>query len=64
MVEEKNKQTSFKKKEEVGNGSEQFDKGWKHVIHIHDTTHLTVKTTTGQQIPTNYPTQRKTERSP
>ena len=33
------------KKEEASNVSEQWDKGWIHVIRVHDTTHLTVTTT-------------------
>ena len=40
-----NKQTLSKKKEEAGNVSEQRDKGWLHVIRVHDTTHLAVTTT-------------------
>ena len=32
-------------KEKAGNVSEQRDKGWIHVIRVHDTTHLAVKTT-------------------
>ena len=32
------------KKEEAGNVSEQRDKGWIHVIRVHDTTHLAVTT--------------------
>ena len=60
--EETNKHS--KKKEEAGNGSEQRDKGWKHVIRVHDTiTHLAVTTTARQHTLTNYHTQRKTERS-
>ena len=47
------------KKEEASNVSEQRDKGWIHVIRVHDATHLAV-TTTRQG---NYPTQRKNERS-
>ena len=39
-----NKQTHFEKKEEAGNVSEQRDKGWIHVIHVHDTIHLAVTT--------------------
>ena len=52
MVEEKrektnnnNKQTLSEKKETAGNISEQRDKGWIHVIRVHDTTHLAVTTT-------------------
>jgi len=51
MVEEKrektnnnNKQTLSEKKETAGNISEQRDKGWIHVIRVHDTTHLAVTT--------------------
>ena len=47
------------KEEEASNVSEQRDKGWIHVIRVHDTTHLAV-TTTRQG---NYLTQRKNERS-
>ena len=53
MVEEKREktkqrqqqQTLSEKKEEAGNVSEQRDKGWIHVIHVHYTTHLAVITT-------------------
>ena len=38
-------QTLSEKKEEAGNVSEQRDKGWIHVIRVHDTTHLAVTTT-------------------
>ena len=37
--------TLSEKKEEASNVSEQQDKGWIHVIHVHDTTHLAVTTT-------------------
>ena len=37
--------TLSEKKEEASNVSEQQDKGWIHVICIHDTTHLAVTTT-------------------
>ena len=40
-----NKQTLSEKKEEAENVSEQRDKGWIHVIRVHDTTHLAVTTT-------------------
>ena len=40
-----NKQTLSEKKEEAGNVSEQRDKGWIHVIRVHDATHLAVTTT-------------------
>ena len=43
MVKKKGKRdttTTFcEKKEEAGNVSEQRDKGWIHVIRVHDTTH-------------------------
>ena len=42
---ENSKQTLSEKKEEAGNVSEQRDKGWIHVIRVHDTTHLAVTTT-------------------
>ena len=32
--------TLSQKKEEASNVSEQRDKGWIHVIRVHDTTHL------------------------
>ena len=37
--------TLSEKKEEASNVSEQWAKGWRHVIHVHDTTHLAVTTT-------------------
>ena len=40
-----NKQTLSEKKEEAENVSEQHDKGWIHIIRVHDTTHLAVTTT-------------------
>ena len=40
-----NKQTLSEKKEEAGNVNEQRDKGWIHVIRVHDTTHLAATTT-------------------
>ena len=43
--ERKNKTTLSEKKEEANNVSEQRDKGWLHVIRVHDTTHLAVTTT-------------------
>ena len=64
MVEEKRK-TLCEKKEEARNVSEQRDKGWIHVIRVHDTTHTFISdnNTAGQQMLENYPTQRKTERA-
>ena len=50
------------KKEEASNVSEQRDKGWIHVIRVHDTIHSADNNTAGQQTLTNYPTQRKNER--
>ena len=58
---EKNKTTLSEKKEEARNVSEQRDKGWIHVIRVHDTIH-SADNTAGQQTLTNYPTQRKNER--
>ena len=40
--------TLSEKKEEASNVSEQRDKGWIHVIRVHDTTHLTLTVTTRQ----------------
>ena len=50
MVKKKGKRrekttTLSETKEEASNVSEQRDKGWKHVIRVHDTTHLAVTTT-------------------
>ena len=59
---EKNKTTLSEKKEEARNVSEQRDKGWIHVIRVHDTVHSADNNTAGQQTLTNYPTQRKNER--
>ena len=68
MVKKKGKRmktttTLSEKKEEASNVSEQRDKGWTHVIRVHDTTHIADNNTAGQQTLTNYPTQRKNERS-
>ena len=46
-------------KRKSGNVSEQRDKGWIHVIRVHDTTHLAVTTTTGQQTLTRLPHTKK-----
>ena len=54
-----NKQTLSEKKEETGNVSEERDEGWIHVIRVHDTTHLAVTTTTGQQTLTRLPHTKK-----
>jgi len=45
---ERKQPTLSGKKEEASNVSEQRDKGWIHVIHVHDTTHLVAVTTTWQ----------------
>ena len=42
---EKTTTTLSEKKEEASNVSEQRDKGWIHVMRVHDTTHLAVTTT-------------------
>ena len=49
-----NKQTLSEKKEEAGNVSEQHDKGWIHVIRVHDTPHND-NNTAGQQALTRLP---------
>ena len=54
--EEKTTTTLSEKKEEASNVREQRDKGWIHVIRSSDNT-------AGRQTLTNYPTQRKNERS-
>ena len=46
-----------KKKKEARNISEQRDKGWIHIIRVHDTIH-SANNMAGQQTLTNYPTQR------
>ena len=42
---EKTTTTLSEKKDEASNVGEQRDKGWMHVIRVHDTTHLAVTTT-------------------
>ena len=42
---EKTTTTLSEKKEEASNVSEEWDKGWIHVIRVNDTTHLAVTTT-------------------
>ena len=42
---ERKQQQHFLKRKEASNISEQRDKGWIHVIRVHDTTHLAVTTT-------------------
>ena len=42
---EKTTTTLSEKKEQASNVSEQRDKGWIHVIRLHDTIHLAVTTT-------------------
>ena len=50
---EKNKtKTLSEKKDEARNVSEQRDKGWIHVIRVHDTIH-SANNTAGQQMLTN-----------
>ena len=47
---EKNKTTTLsEKKEEARNVSEQRDKGWIHVIRVHDTIYSADNNTAGQQ---------------
>ena len=50
-----NKQTTTlsEKKEEARNVSEQRDKGWIHVIRVHDTTHWADSNTARQKTLTN-----------
>ena len=47
MVKKKGKRERkvSEKKEEASNVSKQRDKGWIHVIHVHDKTHLALTTT-------------------
>ena len=63
--EKREKTTLSEKKEEASNVSEQRDKGWIHVIRV-STRYNPLSSdnnTAGQQTLTNYPTQRKNERS-
>ena len=60
--ERKTTTTLSEKKEEARNVSEQRDKGWIHVLRVHDTIHSADNNTAGQQTLTNYPTQRKNKR--
>jgi len=67
IVEKKRKRenkttTLSEKKKKARNVREHRDKGWIHVIHVHDTIHSADNNTAGQQTLTNYPTQRKNER--
>ena len=55
---EKQTKNTLKRKRNV---SEQRDKGWIHVLRVHDTIHSADNNTAGQQTLTNYPTQRKNE---
>ena len=41
---EKTTTTLSEQKEDASNVSEQRDKGWIHVIRVHDTTHLAMTT--------------------
>ena len=43
------KTTLCEKKEEARHVSEQRDKGWIHVIRVHDTTHLAVTARQGNR---------------
>ena len=54
---EKQTKTPSEKKDEARNVSELRDKGWIHVIRVHDTIH-SADNTAGQLTLTNYPTQR------
>ena len=63
MKREKNKTTLSEKKEVARNVGEQRDKGWIHVIRVHDTIHSADNNTAGQQTLTNYPTQRKKDQT-
>ena len=48
--EKKEKTTTLSEKiEEASNVSKQRDKGWIHVIRVHDTTHLAVTTRQGNR---------------
>ena len=53
MVKKKGKRekttTLSEKKKEASNVSEHRDKGWIHVIRVHDTTHLAVTTRQGNR---------------
>ncbi len=46
---EKTTTTLSEKKEEASNVSEQQDKGWIHIIRVHDPTHLAVTTWQGNR---------------
>ena len=60
---EKNKpKTLSEKKQEARNVSEQQNKGWIHVIRVHDAIHSANNNTAGQQTLMNYPKERKNER--
>ena len=58
----KKQNKNSEKKEEARYVGEQQDKGWIHVIGVHDTTHL-ADNTAGQKTLTSYSTQRQNERS-
>ena len=69
MVKKKGKRerktTLSEKKEEARNVSGQRDKGWIHVIRVHDTIHscdMPTTTRQGNTMLTNYSTLRKNER--
>ena len=56
---EKTKTTLSEKKEEASNVSEQQDKGWIHIIRVHDTTHLAVTTWQGNRRRRTTPTKKE-----
>ena len=60
---EKKKKKRMVEKKEARNVSEQREKGWIHVIRVHDIIHSADNNTAGQQTLMNYPTQRQIERS-
>jgi len=48
--EKRERKTTFsEKKEEARHVSEQWDKGWINIIHVHNTTHLAVTTRQGNR---------------
>ena len=55
--------TLSEKKEETSNVSEQRDKGWIHVLRVHDTTHLAVTTRQGNRRSRTTPHKERLERT-
>ena len=51
--EQQTNKTLSEKKEEARNASDQRDKGWIHLIRVHDTTHWADNNTAGQKARTN-----------